>query len=292
MTPTELKADVSTEIVFRYLDRPEFHEAVGAATNNHFDEDGLLGLYAILEPEQAQSARAMITDVATAGDFGKYHSRDAARVAMTISAYADPDLSPLDQTIFRSEHSAKAAAMYRALLPRVPAMLSDIHEFQRFSSEKDQILENSLAALKSGAIAIEETPNSISASSESQPRFRRCACTGIRRASGGRWRVQASQINRSREATWIRDSKFLRDCGCPVINNPSGPSSGEPSSARSQGRPRRVGQILLGRDQGFRLQLILRHPCPTLLDVEYPSPAHHIRRAHPQCQVFQRSQLS
>ena len=90
MTPAELKADVSTEIVFRYLDRPEFHEAVGAATNNHFDEDGLLGLYAILEPEQAQSARAMITDVATAGDFGKYHSRDAARVAMTISAYADP----------------------------------------------------------------------------------------------------------------------------------------------------------------------------------------------------------
>src|SRR5262245_22616278 len=78
-TPQELKADLSAQIVFRYLDRPDLHVDVEAVSNNHFDEDGLVSLYAMLNPEAAQKSRELLIDVAAAGDFGTYRFRDAAR---------------------------------------------------------------------------------------------------------------------------------------------------------------------------------------------------------------------
>jgi hypothetical protein len=49
-TPLELRADTSTEIVFKYLDAPQFKVQVDAVSNNHFDEDGLPGIFALLDP--------------------------------------------------------------------------------------------------------------------------------------------------------------------------------------------------------------------------------------------------
>ena len=50
-TPWALKDDLSAQIVFRYLDQPAFHVAVDAVSNNHFDEDGLISLFALLHPD-------------------------------------------------------------------------------------------------------------------------------------------------------------------------------------------------------------------------------------------------
>ena len=49
-TPVELKADTSAKIAFNYLDSPRFHVACEAVTNNHFDQDGLVGVYALQPP--------------------------------------------------------------------------------------------------------------------------------------------------------------------------------------------------------------------------------------------------
>src|SRR5689334_15425029 len=46
-TPEPLKDDLSAQIVFHYLDRPEWHVPVSAVSNTHFDEDGLVGIYAL-----------------------------------------------------------------------------------------------------------------------------------------------------------------------------------------------------------------------------------------------------
>jgi hypothetical protein len=54
-TPAELKADTSAEIAFRYLDSPKFQVACDVVTNNHFDQDGLVGLFVIpMTPEQTR----------------------------------------------------------------------------------------------------------------------------------------------------------------------------------------------------------------------------------------------
>ena len=99
-SPGELKGDTSTVIVFNYLDSPRFHVDVDVASNDHFDEDGLVGLFAMLNPDLAQRHRDLLVDVAQAGDFGLFARRHAARIAFVLSAYADSESSPLPGHIF------------------------------------------------------------------------------------------------------------------------------------------------------------------------------------------------
>lgn len=42
-TPWPLKGDTCVGIVFNYLDNPAWHRDVLPVTNNHLDEDGLIG---------------------------------------------------------------------------------------------------------------------------------------------------------------------------------------------------------------------------------------------------------
>ena len=65
-TPADLMADTSTGIVFNYLDHPDLHVPADVVSNNHFDEDGLVGIYALLEPEAAASRRDLLIDVVRA----------------------------------------------------------------------------------------------------------------------------------------------------------------------------------------------------------------------------------
>ena len=73
-TPAALSGDTSTAIVFNYLEAPAFHVEAAAVSNNHFDEDGLLGIFALLTPDEALKRRDLMLDVASAGDFGTYHA--------------------------------------------------------------------------------------------------------------------------------------------------------------------------------------------------------------------------
>src|SRR6476646_612477 len=83
-TPLQLKADTSAEIAFKYLDNPSFHVDADVVTNNHFDQDGLVGVFTLTDSAIAQQYRSLLIDVATAGDFGVYQSRDAARITFAI----------------------------------------------------------------------------------------------------------------------------------------------------------------------------------------------------------------
>ncbi len=157
-TPRALKADTSTEIVFNYLAAPEFHVAAAAVSNNHFDEDGLAGLYALIEPEAAIHMRELVEGVAEAGDFATYRDRQAARIAFTVSAFADPPRSPLDRAIFELPYAERCAALYRELLPRLGEMLADTGRFRKYWEAEDRMLTDSERALRRGGVTIEELP--------------------------------------------------------------------------------------------------------------------------------------
>ncbi len=157
-TPWALKADTSAEIVFNYLAAPDFHVAATAVTNNHFDEDGLMGLYALLEPEAARAAETLVVGVAHAGDFETYRDRTAARIAFAISAFAAPGRSPLDPAIFALPYAGKTAALYRALLPRVGELLQETDRFRAYWEAEDAFLTRSELALERGEVTIEERP--------------------------------------------------------------------------------------------------------------------------------------
>lgn len=157
-TPHPLKANSSTEVVFRYLEDPAFQVEATAITNNHFDEDGLVGLYTLLQPEAAKSDRDLLVGIAHAGDYKTYSDRRAARIAFTISAFAVGATSPLDVNIFALPYAEKAAALYRELLPRLGTILRDTDKFRRYWEPEDQRLSDSETRLSRGAIQIDERP--------------------------------------------------------------------------------------------------------------------------------------
>jgi hypothetical protein len=158
-TPAALKADTSAEIVFRYLDAAAFHVNVDAVSNNHFDEDGLIGLFALLAPEQAVLARDLLVDTAQAGDFGVYRTRQAARIAFTLSAYADPETSPLPRELFRLAYADRSDALYEQMLGVVPELVADIDAHRPLWRADDEALTGSERLLDGGAATIDDRPD-------------------------------------------------------------------------------------------------------------------------------------
>jgi hypothetical protein len=155
-TPASLKRDTSAEIVFAYLDSPSAYVAADIASNNHFDEDGLIGIFALLDPATAAKYRELLLDAASAGDFGVFRRRDAARIAFTISAYADPETAPLSAELFALPYPEMVGQLYVQLLALMPKLLTDISAYRRHWEAEDQKLAVSEELIEDGRITIEE----------------------------------------------------------------------------------------------------------------------------------------
>jgi len=157
-TPVELKADTSAAIVFKYLDSPAFHADVDAVSNNHFDEDGLIGIFALLDREAATTHRDLLIDIAQAGDFGLYTRRHAARIAFIVSAFANPKTSPFPQDLFELPYADLASALYMRLLDMLPGLLAGVDGHRKLWEEEDANLTASEALIDKGLVTIEERP--------------------------------------------------------------------------------------------------------------------------------------
>src|SRR6201988_4010520 len=136
-TPTELKADTSTEIALNLVASPNRHQltnGIELVTNNHFDTDGVLSVWTVLNGERAVPYRDLLIDAAEAGDFSEYSSEDGIRVSITIqgSDQASPnndDGSPLARLIAGEEVDDDARA-YGLVLPRVEHLLTNINDYE------------------------------------------------------------------------------------------------------------------------------------------------------------------
>lgn len=133
-TPAGLERDLSAEMAFAYLDRPDLHVPGAAVSNNHFDQDGLVSVLALANPDAARARQRFLVEVARAGDFAVYDDRDAARVSMAIAA--------LD-------------ADYDEMLGRVVELCDDVSRARELWGEEDATLEASEALIESGAVTID-----------------------------------------------------------------------------------------------------------------------------------------
>ncbi len=77
-TPQRYKADTSTEVALKFVGSPEAVNrwADAVVVNNHFDTDGLLSIWALLDPEQAMTHRDLLVAGAEAGDFDEWPALD------------------------------------------------------------------------------------------------------------------------------------------------------------------------------------------------------------------------
>lgn len=142
--------------MFNYLDQTAWHRDVPPVTNNHFDEDGLIGLYCLIEPEHALARRTLLIDASSAGDFSVCRSREAARIAFAISRLADRDVSPWGMDRFPEDYDDYCTFVYKRLLQLLGKLIDDVEGHRALWADEDALLSASEHAITSGEATIEE----------------------------------------------------------------------------------------------------------------------------------------
>src|SRR5438477_10267302 len=78
-TPAQVKADTSTAIALNVVaspNREELTQGIDLVTNNHFDTDGVLSVWTMLNGDRALAIRDRLIAAAEAGDFSEFSSID------------------------------------------------------------------------------------------------------------------------------------------------------------------------------------------------------------------------
>jgi hypothetical protein len=155
--PEGFQFDLSAAMAFHHLDAPIDHSPAEIVTNNHFDQDGLVGMHALVNPALSLEHRALLIDVASAGDFATFSDRRAARASMVIDAYADSDRSPIARSLVGS-YDDQCAVLYEETLPLLVSMAVDQERFRDLWADEDAQLTESERAIAEGIVTIEEIP--------------------------------------------------------------------------------------------------------------------------------------
>jgi hypothetical protein len=161
-SPSRFSADLSAQMAFAYLDAFDLHPGASAVSNNHFDQDGLVSVFAMTRPDDARPRRELLVEVARAGDFAVTTSRRAAQISMAISAFADPDRSPLRRSSLGAsepDYGAWVAVLHVEMLGRLPELCDRPERFADLWAEEDATLTDSEKAIARGGVVIEEVPD-------------------------------------------------------------------------------------------------------------------------------------
>lgn len=116
-TPDDLYADTSTEMAIKLAINPSYDGTMYDALilNNHFDTDGVLSVWACLEPELATNRyHDLLIQGAEAGDFGEWSSDNGVKLDCALTEYCN------------TFDGGEGAAFESALQSLVPSLLEDL----------------------------------------------------------------------------------------------------------------------------------------------------------------------
>ena len=165
-TPSELRADTSTEIALNLVAAPnkqELTKGIELVTNNHFDTDGVLSVWTVLAGEHALELRDKLIPAAEAGDFSEFTNQNAVRVSIAIqgSDQANPNDetgSPLARFLGGRVVDDEARA-YELVLPEVERLLSRIDEYEPLWRSAWERIATAVDSFQRGVSKVEEYPD-------------------------------------------------------------------------------------------------------------------------------------
>ena len=134
-TPAQVKADTSTEIALNLVaapNREELTQGIDLVTNNHFDTDGVLSVWTVLNGERALPLRDQLIAAAEAGDFSELSTEDGVRASIVIQGSDSPldnSGSPLARQL-AGEAVTDEARAYELVLPQVERILVKTGEYE------------------------------------------------------------------------------------------------------------------------------------------------------------------
>ena len=160
-TPPELKADSSTEIVLNYLRssrRDEYRRDAEAVSNNHYDIDGLMSVWAMLSPEAALERADLLVAIGECGDFDRWSGAQATKVTCALHGLETLPSSPMHQRLAAVQDDLERTALqYREMLPMVPQLLDDIDHFEEYWRDEYRQVEVDREFLVNGEATVQES---------------------------------------------------------------------------------------------------------------------------------------
>ncbi len=155
-TPPSLRDDLSTGIALRFarLSPADQHALLGdfsVVANNHYDTDGALSAFAILQPEQALPRSDAMLGAAAAGDFSTWHVPAALAVELTVQNLTHHPASPLAAQLSPGLPDSRRWALgYDWLLANLPAVLDDPFAFRPLWAEEHARVVADVARIEAG----------------------------------------------------------------------------------------------------------------------------------------------
>lgn len=160
-TPASVKADTSTEIALNVVaatDRDQLTGGIDLVTNNHFDTDGVLSVWAMLNGERALQFREKLIAAAEAGDFCELSTTEGVRASIVIQGSDSPtdkSGSPLARQLAGEEITDEERA-YHLVLPHVERVITDTNAFEELWRESWMRIEAALDSFAKGESRVEE----------------------------------------------------------------------------------------------------------------------------------------
>jgi Family of unknown function (DUF6687) len=160
-TPAAVKADTSTEIALNLVaapNRKELTRGIELVTNNHFDTDGVLSVWTVLNGERALPLRDKLIAAAEAGDFSEFSSEDGVRTSILIQGSDSPidkSGSPLAQQLAGEDFNDEARA-YELVLPQVERVLTYTSEYESLWRESWERIASALDSFAKGTSRVDE----------------------------------------------------------------------------------------------------------------------------------------
>ncbi len=138
-TPARFKRDTSTESALAYAAAAGTDASLDVVTNNHFDVDGVLGVFALLDPDTALRHAGVMVAAAEVGDFDEWPADERG---LRLNA-AIEQLCRLP---------TGDAAAYEKTLARLPDVLAHLDQRRELWSGAVERLQRALAAASGGAV--------------------------------------------------------------------------------------------------------------------------------------------
>ncbi len=158
-TPAQVKADTSTEIALKLVaspNRDKLTRGIELVTNNHFDTDGVLSVWTVLNGDRASKLRESLIAAAEAGDFSELSTENGVRASIAIQGSDNNDSgSPLAGYLNGAAVSDEAKA-YDLVLPEVERLLTRIDEYEHLWREGWEQIAIAVDSFERGTSTVEE----------------------------------------------------------------------------------------------------------------------------------------
>ena len=161
-TPSEVKADTSTEIALNLVAAPNRNElthGIELITNNHFDTDGVLSVWTVLTGERALDLREQLIPAAEAGDFSEFRNEAAVRASIVIqgSDQPIPDTDSHSPLAFQlAGEGVDDARAYELVLPEIEKLLTRTDDYEPLWRNAWEQIATALDSFERGTSAVTE----------------------------------------------------------------------------------------------------------------------------------------